>query len=522
MNTTPYTLTPTYTANTATYGGNRHTGWQPRLLHPDIAYKQMLANDIMKIIGVMVLSYVINMTVAGVVQVIGLFAGGIDWASSLFSSGSYWDIANAITEGMGNAMGVSAILGAAAGMFALLILRGKKLFTTDITHLNGKCNILELSKLFMLIMGLSFLTSLVMYGVDLLLGDGGSASSAMDDAVGGLLKTPSGILYVVLFGPIIEEIIFRAGIMRYLERYGANFAIVISSLAFGLYHIILFQAIFAFFCGLILAYTAGRFSLKWAMLLHILNNGISSVLSLTDIPEFLEWSIFGGCFLIAVVILIFDRGKFRQQRQAGAPVAILDVLGRMPGAAGAHGYGAPYGPAQSPYGAAAAQAPYGQGAPVGAPYGPAQPPYGAAAAQVPYGQGAPVGAPYGPAQPPYGAAAAQVPYGHGAPVGAPYGPAQPPYGAAAAQAPYGQGAPVGAPYGSAQPPYGAAAAQAAPYGQGAPVGAPYGPAQPPYGAPPQIPPAGKPHPYRIAFSNPLMIIILAIVFLLGLATVFLM
>jgi membrane protease YdiL (CAAX protease family) len=447
----------------------------------------MLANDIMKVIGVMVLSYVINMTVAGIVQIIGMAVGG--GVGQIFSStldgGSYLDILEATTDALGNTLGISSILGAAAGMFALLILRGKKLFTTDITHVNGKCNIFALLKLFMLIMGISFLTSLIMYGADLILkGADGSASSALDEAVGGLLRTPAGILYVVLFGPIIEEIVFRGGIMRYLERYGANFAIVISSLAFGLYHIILFQAVFAFFCGLILAYTAGRFSLKWAVLLHILNNGISSVFSLTDMPEFLQWSIFGGCFLISVVVLIFDRARFRHQRQAGAPVAILDVLGSIAGTANAYKVYS-----------------YGQGAPSGAPYGQPQPPYGPAQAQAPYGA---------PAQAPYGqSASGDTPYGQSQ---TPYGSAQAhsPYGAPA-QAPYGQSASGGTPYEQPQPPYGVAPAQT-----------PYGPAQSPYGAPTQAYPVEKPHPYKIAFSNPLMIIILGVVFLLGLATVFLM
>jgi hypothetical protein len=108
--------------------------------------------------------------------------------------------------------------------------------------------------------------------------------------------------------------------MRKLEPYGANFAIVVSSLLFGLYHLILFQAVFAFLVGIVLAYTAGRFSLKWAMLLHMLNNGVAvlSIVGGSDVATVMTLC-FMGALVVAIVVLIVKRRLVLAQATAGAP-----------------------------------------------------------------------------------------------------------------------------------------------------------------------------------------------------------
>ncbi len=82
------------------------------------------------------------------------------------------------------------------------------------------------------------------------------------------------IIYVAFIGPIFEELLFRGAILKALEKYGKVFAIVISSILFGLMHMHLFQSVFAAVVGLILGYVAIEYSIKWAILLHVLNNFI--------------------------------------------------------------------------------------------------------------------------------------------------------------------------------------------------------------------------------------------------------
>ncbi len=84
--------------------------------------------------------------------------------------------------------------------------------------------------------------------------------------------TVSMFFYVVFIGPVAEEIMFRGVVLHSLKKYGKIFAVVISSLAFGLMHGNLYQLLFAFGIGLMLAYITLEYSFKWAVVLHILNN----------------------------------------------------------------------------------------------------------------------------------------------------------------------------------------------------------------------------------------------------------
>jgi membrane protease YdiL (CAAX protease family) len=178
----------------------------------------------------------------------------------------------------------------------------------------------DLAKLFVLFMGLEFLLILASMVLEPLLQRIGlSFTETYSNSMESLVSTPSGVLYIVLIGPIVEELVFRGAILRRLERFGANFAIVISALLFGLYHMIFFQVVYAFFVGLLLGYIAKRFSLKWAILLHIVNNSISVILGLIQIPAMAEYIFFGACCLGSIGILIADRKKFSAQKKEGAP-----------------------------------------------------------------------------------------------------------------------------------------------------------------------------------------------------------
>ena len=87
--------------------------------------------------------------------------------------------------------------------------------------------------------------------------------------------------YSILLVPIIEELIYRAFILRKLEVYGSGFAIIISSLLFGLSHGNIPQFITAFFLGLVLGYVyVLTHSKKTVIILHIFNNSYTSLYNL--------------------------------------------------------------------------------------------------------------------------------------------------------------------------------------------------------------------------------------------------
>ncbi len=125
-------------------------------------------------------------------------------------------------------------------------------------------------------------------------------------------------LYACLLGPIAEEILFRGLVLRSLQPYGKKFAILVSSLLFGLFHGNLMQAPFAFVVGLVLGYVALEYNIWWAVVLHLINNlGFADLL-----PRILDFLPQGtadliltvfllACTVAAVVILILRRREVR-------------------------------------------------------------------------------------------------------------------------------------------------------------------------------------------------------------------
>ena len=98
--------------------------------------------------------------------------------------------------------------------------------------------------------------------------------------------------------------------MRRLEKYGSFFAILFSSLLFGVMHGNLAQIFFAAAAGLIFGYLAMEYSIVWSILLHILNNLVFSDLlgRFTEhLPEtaanLISYGMMGIFTVIACVLL---------------------------------------------------------------------------------------------------------------------------------------------------------------------------------------------------------------------------
>lgn len=89
------------------------------------------------------------------------------------------------------------------------------------------------------------------------------------------------LLFAVLLGPTIEELMFRRLLLSRLRPFGDGFAILVSALAFGFFHGNLSQFFYAFAVGLLLGYlytATGR--VRYPILLHIALNFAGSILPL--------------------------------------------------------------------------------------------------------------------------------------------------------------------------------------------------------------------------------------------------
>jgi len=199
-------------------------------------------------------------------------------------------------------LALTQILAIVVALPWLLLLRGKKLFTHDIAGVNQKVRPLTLFKVLVLMFGVACATNIITVSLAPLLERiGFTLSGAYEDGFSALLADPWGIAYAMLLGPIMEEIIFRGAILNRLARHGSNFAIVMSALMFGAYHMILIQGFNAFFLGVLLAYVALRYSIKWSMLLHVLYNSVLVGLSLLDVIG-VNITAFMGLLLLACMI----------------------------------------------------------------------------------------------------------------------------------------------------------------------------------------------------------------------------
>lgn len=103
----------------------------------------------------------------------------------------------------------------------------------------------------------------------------------LQEAFDAMLNSPLGIFSIVILAPVVEELLFRGAIQGHLMRIWKNpkWAILTSSLIFGIVHGNPVQIPFAIVTGLVLGWVYYRTgSLLPGMLMHFINNGSSVAL----------------------------------------------------------------------------------------------------------------------------------------------------------------------------------------------------------------------------------------------------
>ena len=220
-------------------------------------------------------------------------------------------------QALGPATLIGSIIGEALGICFFFILRGKKLLTTDITTtrpVGSRWG--QLGAAVALVFAIQLVLSLINALIGLTGYDPSKVQSTLLDPV---LSSVWGMLAAVFLLPFFEELIFRGAIMRHLLPYGVNFAIVTQAVLFGLWHLNLYQGIFAVPMGLILGFVAYRFSLKWSFALHALNNGFAVVMGLSWMPGWVAPTIMVAAALATAAVLILHRGRIKPFLASGAP-----------------------------------------------------------------------------------------------------------------------------------------------------------------------------------------------------------
>ncbi len=113
------------------------------------------------------------------------------------------------------------------------------------------------------------------------------------------------LIYAAVIAPVFEELIFRKLLLDKLRRFGDIPAILLSGLAFGLFHLNLSQFFYAAVLGFIFAYVTLRTNtVMYAILLHMMINFIASVMT----PLVTEGNIIGYMAIFLWVILAMTTG----------------------------------------------------------------------------------------------------------------------------------------------------------------------------------------------------------------------
>lgn len=119
---------------------------------------------------------------------------------------------------------------------------------------------------------------------------------------------PGMIVYVFSMAvapAFIEEMAFRGIVMQSLRRFGDVFALVASSLIFGIFHLNLVQMPYAFIAGLCIGYFVMRTGSLWVgVAIHFFNNIVAVVYEFAEKYVAEETYLFANILYNAVIVIL--------------------------------------------------------------------------------------------------------------------------------------------------------------------------------------------------------------------------
>ena len=170
-----------------------------------------------------------------------------------------------------------------------------------------------------LCLGTQMVNGLWVTGLEFLYNLADKSLEPMMEAVSGMSNTFSMFLYVSVFAPLWEEILFRGFVLRTLRPFGKRFAVLGSAFLFGIFHGNLLQTPYAFLMGLLLGYVTVEYSIWWAIAVHAFNNFVLAdlltritMLLPVEVAGLIDLILLGGGFVLSAVILIRKRHQIAE------------------------------------------------------------------------------------------------------------------------------------------------------------------------------------------------------------------
>lgn len=210
--------------------------------------------------------------------------------------------------------GTIMIIAVLIGFIPIIVFRGNKFFHYDLKVKNKSISLKIIILSFAVVLGVNFLSGILSQLLELLLNQFGLTSAPSQEVFNAPL-TISMALYACIFAPFFEEFLYRGVILRYLEKYGARFAIMTSAILFGFMHGNIIQIPFAIVIGLIFGFLAKEYSIKLSILIHMANNTYATIFQYfspsvnENILNIIYFGISIPC-VILIVILLVSKGNF--------------------------------------------------------------------------------------------------------------------------------------------------------------------------------------------------------------------
>lgn len=194
-------------------------------------------------------------------------------------------------------LAISPLCTLGAALIALPIGRNK-LWPYIKNKFDSKLNFLYCLLFFL---GVYFVTNVIAGLLATLLPSNDSLNTVFEQAFNNWI----GILALVVFAPIAEELLFRGIILRgFLKNYKPATAVIVTAVMFGVFHLNIPQGITATILGMALGFIFLKTGSLWVcMFFHALNNGLSTALYYLTLNS----NITDGQFLM-VMIPVFILG----------------------------------------------------------------------------------------------------------------------------------------------------------------------------------------------------------------------
>ena len=221
-----------------------------------------------------------------------------------------------LMDSMSNGWGY--ILAGTVGVVILLCWKGKAFWKQEIWAKGRPMKAGSFFAILAVFVGCQLAASIGSTILELILNRFGLSAMGSLESATSTVDTLSMWLYLAVWAPVTEELLFRGLLQRLMLPYGKRFAIFGSAFLFGIFHGNLVQTPYAFLVGLVLGYVASEYSIAWAMLLHMINNmllGDSFSRITMGLPEGVVNILFllltGGCAVAGIIILALNRQKIK-------------------------------------------------------------------------------------------------------------------------------------------------------------------------------------------------------------------